>query len=63
MVGPRISETTALNTQQWASLSRQCIPLYSQGHIGVGETFEPLNTTLPLWEASGVLPVNRVSVF
>ena len=39
------------------------VPLYLQGHFGVGETFDPLNTTLPLHEALGVLPVNRVSVF
>ena len=63
MVGPQISEATVFNTQQSASISRQCILLYSQGHFGVGETFDSLNTTLPLWEASGILPVNRVSVF
>ena len=62
MVGPQISEATPLNTQQCASISRQCIPPYSQGHFGVGETFDLHNTTLPLWEALGVLPVNRVSV-
>ena len=56
MVGPQIS------FKHTAELSVN-IPLYSQGHFGVGETFDPLNTTLPLHEALGVLPVNRVSVF
>lgn len=50
----------------WATLtfiSGQCysVLLYSQGHFGVGETVESLNTTLTQWEAVGILPVNRVS--
>ena len=35
----------------------------SQGHFGSGGTLERLNTTLPQWEAAGILPVNRVSFF
>ena len=38
------------------------VPLCSQGHFGLGGgNVERLNTTLPQWEAAGILPVNRVS--